>query len=69
MTVDAHTSGGVSWWPYPDPRVGGGAWATATVVRINMTQPSFLRTLFGDAQTRSRLISLYGGLIAFNVVA
>src|SRR3569623_1768355 len=34
-----------------------------------MNQPSFLRTLFGDAQTRSRLFWLYGGLVAFNVIA
>lgn len=34
-----------------------------------MNQPSFLRTLFGDAQTRARLLWLYGGLVAFNVIA
>src|SRR3569833_1132235 len=34
-----------------------------------MNHPSFLRTLFGDAQTRSRLFWLYGGLVAFNVIA
>jgi high-affinity nickel-transport protein len=34
-----------------------------------MNQTSFLRTLFGDAQTRGRLLFLYAGLIAFNLVA
>ncbi len=34
-----------------------------------MTEPSFLRTLFGDAETRTRLLVIYGGLVAFNVIA
>jgi high-affinity nickel-transport protein len=34
-----------------------------------MNHPTFLRTLFGDAPTRTRLIVIYGGLIAFNVLA
>jgi high-affinity nickel-transport protein len=34
-----------------------------------MTSPSFFRTLFGDAQTRARLVFIYGGLIAFNALA
>jgi high-affinity nickel-transport protein len=34
-----------------------------------MNQPSFRRTLFGDAATRRRLIFIYAGLIAFNVIA
>jgi high-affinity nickel-transport protein len=34
-----------------------------------MTEPSLLRTLFGDAATRSRLLWLYGGLVALNVIA
>src|SRR6476661_2462382 len=34
-----------------------------------MNQPSVLGTLFGDARTRTRLIALYGGLVAFNVIA
>ena len=35
----------------------------------SMTEPSLLRTLFGDAATRARLFWLYGGLVGFNVVA
>ncbi|MEO8756570.1 MAG: HoxN/HupN/NixA family nickel/cobalt transporter [Devosia sp.] len=34
-----------------------------------MNQPTFLRSLFGDAETRARLFFIYGGLIAFNVIA
>lgn len=34
-----------------------------------MNQPSFLRTLFGDAETRARLLFIYVGLAAFNAVA
>ena len=34
-----------------------------------MNQPSVLGALFGDARTRTRLIALYGGLVAFNVIA
>lgn len=34
-----------------------------------MSQPSFLRTLFGDAETRARLVVIYGGLLAFNAGA
>lgn len=34
-----------------------------------MNQGSFIQTLFGDAPTRARLLLLYGGLVAFNVIA
>jgi high-affinity nickel-transport protein len=34
-----------------------------------MNQPTVLGTLFGDAQTRSRLSLILAGLVAFNVVA
>ena len=34
-----------------------------------MSQPSFFRTLFGDADTRGRLLVIYLGLVAFNVIA
>lgn len=34
-----------------------------------MSQPSFLRTLFGNADTRRRLLLIYAGLVAFNVIA
>ena len=34
-----------------------------------MTQPSFFRTLFGDSQTRARLVFIYCGLIGFYIVA
>jgi high-affinity nickel-transport protein len=34
-----------------------------------MSQPSFFRTLFGDADTRGRLLFIYIGLVAFNVIA
>ena len=34
-----------------------------------MSQPSFRRTLFGDAETRARLVVIYGGLLALNAGA
>ena len=34
-----------------------------------MNQPTVLGTLLGDAQTRSRLLLIFGGLVAFNVLA
>lgn len=34
-----------------------------------MTRPSFLRAIFGDRQSRGRLLVLFGGLTAFNVLA
>ena len=34
-----------------------------------MSQPSFFRTLFGNAETRGRLFLIYVGLAAFNAVA
>ena len=34
-----------------------------------MNQPTVLGTLFGDAQTRFRLLLIFGGLVAFNAMA
>lgn len=34
-----------------------------------MNQSSFLRSLFGEAETRARLFFIFGGLVAFNVAA
>jgi len=34
-----------------------------------MNQPTVLGTLFGDAQTRFRLLLTFGGLVAFNAIA
>ena len=34
-----------------------------------MNQPTVLGTLFGDAQTRTRLLLIFAGLAAFNVLA
>jgi high-affinity nickel-transport protein len=34
-----------------------------------MNQTSFVGALFGDAETRLRLILIYGGLVGFNVIA
>ncbi len=49
--------------------VAAGLATGGPTMRIVVPPTSFLRSLFGDRATRSRLLWLYGGLLAFNVAA